>query len=59
MAKDGDRVLNSEIGMGNEKREAGKLGGWEAQKLKAESREQKASEGGTGNAEMKRNRQRV
>jgi len=41
------------------KREAGKLGGWEAQKLKAESMEQKASEGGTGNAEMKRKRHRA
>ena len=38
------------------KREAGKLGNLEAQKLKAESMEQKASEGGTGNAEMKRKR---
>jgi hypothetical protein len=44
------------------KREAGKLGSWEAGKLggsEAKSMEQKASEGGTGNAEMKRKRHRA
>jgi hypothetical protein len=50
----GDRALNSELGMGNEKKRS-----CEAQKLKAESMEQKATEGVTGNAEMKRKRHRA